>query len=222
MIVGICGEAGVGKDTAAEFIAKEFGFATVAFADKVKRILGELFGFQYEHLWGPSAGRAVPYPEYHGLTARRALQTLGTDWGRECYPDVWVEYAMRVATQLTTGHGQRYSRQTGVEERCPWPPSTGPSYPGVVIPDVRFPNEAEAIVRAGGAVLRLYRPTSPTGAWAEHISERAAREISQATFAQTIVNNGSLEDLREQTCAVVRQLIERRRATSTASQGKQS
>src|SRR5689334_14415060 len=31
------------------------------------------------------------------LTPRFALQSLGTEWGRNCYPEVWTDYTLRIA-----------------------------------------------------------------------------------------------------------------------------
>lgn len=61
------------------------------------------------------------------------MQTLGTEWGRECIaPDVW--------TRLTlAGASLREGRS-------------------VVIDDVRFPNEVVAIRALGGIVVRIERP----------------------------------------------------------------
>lgn len=63
------------------------------------------------------------------LTARRAMEVIGTDIFRELKNDVWVSATMRKIQK---------------EE-----------YDIAVILDVRFPNEVEAIKQAGGYVIRL-------------------------------------------------------------------
>src|SRR6202044_3217734 len=114
MIIGISGYAGTGKDTVADFLVRDFNFVRVALADPIKRIAKELFDFSDETLWGSSEKRNeldkryvqwtafVPHmlseeilkefpdgkvPQY--LTARRVCQFLGTEVGRELYPNVW-------------------------------------------------------------------------------------------------------------------------------------
>lgn len=64
MIVGLLGQAGSGKDTVADFMVKHHGFVKVAFADPLKRICQDVFGFTDEQLWGPSEKRNAPDPRW--------------------------------------------------------------------------------------------------------------------------------------------------------------
>lgn len=61
----------------------------------------------------------------------------------------------------------------------------------VVFTDVRFPNEAEAIRAGGGVVWNVVRPG--VGVANGHVSESA---LAGFVFDETILNDGSLEDLR--------------------------
>ena len=61
----------------------------------------------------------------------------------------------------------------------------------VVFTDVRFPNEAEAIRGRGGVVWNVVRPG--VGVANGHVSESA---LAGFVFDETILNDGSLEDLR--------------------------
>ena len=102
------------------------------------------------------------------LTARIALQTLGTEWGRALYPNIWVECLMRYIA------GKGYSR--------------------AVIPDCRFENEAAIIRREGGYVWRVVREgAGTTPGMTAHPSE-VEQERIQADL--TIYNNGTLYDLQ--------------------------
>lgn len=85
------------------------------------------------------------------LTAREALQKLGTEYGRAMHEDVWVRYAIDAAQRVLSG-GHRYTREIGVRVD---PAVAAPR--GVVISDVRFDNEALAIRASGGWVLRVNR-----------------------------------------------------------------
>lgn len=74
--------------------------------------------------------KEMPVPELGGKTTRYAMQTLGTEWGRQCIDkDIWINIAVQKAKQCRKA----------------------------VITDVRFPNEAKAIQEAGGIVVRIYR-----------------------------------------------------------------
>ncbi len=103
------------------------------------------------------------------LTARRALQTLGTEFGRSADRDVWIRYAVRTMVPRIAAGGA-YSRRFGIV-------GTGRFVThGVVIPDVRFENEADAIHAAGGKVIAVHRPGAGLrGKAGAHASEAGIR-----------------------------------------------
>lgn len=228
MIIGISGLAGSGKDQFASYLVQDHGFVVVSLADPLKRICREVFDFTEEQLWGPSEKRNEPDRRYeqkpgqrkvfnpntneiedHGpeyLTPRHALQQLGTEWGRACYENIWVEYALRVAKELLDG-GFVYTSQRGLESeyghpRCPQYP-----YHGVVIPDVRFKNEMASIKKAGGKLIRIYRPDAGLkGTAGTHPSEAEQMSIPDGAFDTVINNMGTLDQLRAQASTVLRLL----------------
>lgn len=172
MIIAFLGKAGVGKDTAADYLVKKYNFTKVAFADPMKRFCREIFEFSDEQLWGPSEMRNAPDERYPRgqirtlgdppgpwvtdyLSPRYALQTLGTEWGRGCFKHVWVDYTMRAAKKLLDGTGRYgYKPQLGVYQY----PTPAPIKPGgVVISDARFKNELSRIRGQGAKVIKLVR-----------------------------------------------------------------
>lgn len=197
MILGITGFAGSGKDTVADMLVEHHGFVKVSLADPMKRFCREIFDFSDTQLWGPSSERNRPdsrYPhEGSFLSPRKALQLLGTEFGRHCYPKVWLEYCLRVSRRLLNG-GYGYSAQGGLEVVNPRG-AVGWSTPrGVVINDVRFSNEMEGL-RAGGAKLwRIKRAGLDAAAFA-HASEQEQMSIPDSVFDRVIDNGGTLEDL---------------------------
>jgi hypothetical protein len=174
MIIGITGRAGSGKSTVGDILVKEHGFVCVNLADPLKRICRDVFGFTYEQLWGPSSARNTPderYPYPWFLTPRHALQQLGTEWGRRCYENVWIDYALRVAHEILEEGREYYpTRGTTVELA-----DTRAS--GVVIADVRFPNEAAAIRAKGGVLWRTHFGEGLSGGAGHHASERHVDEL---------------------------------------------
>lgn len=232
-IIGICGKAGSGKDTAADHIVQEHGFAKVALADLVKRMCKMAFDFADEQLWGPSEMRNEPdfrYPRTwaakawaeevkgkidqkwstviketfgeeaskHFLTTRTVLQHLGTEWGRECYQDVWVDKALQYAKtlieqpRLDQGYMARYEPEIGVFEETEF---QGWRYKGVVIPDVRFFNEVRKIKEAGGKLIRVIRPSAGLpGAAGTHRSEAEQDLIPNSDFDLVLMNVGTREE----------------------------
>ncbi len=204
-ILGICGttsdgSAGSGKSEFTRFLVEQ-GFAEVGLADAMKRFCRDLYGFTHEELWGPSEKRAEPVARLGGLSARIALQRLG-DWGRACYIDTWVEHVLDTAKFLLDWREEwNYDPWRGLERVYNCPPR------GVVVPDVRYLNELEAIQRAGGKVLRLRRRGASSAASAgSHSSETEQLLIPDAAFDFVVENDGSLAELSERAVAVVEAL----------------
>jgi hypothetical protein len=187
-IIGLSGLAGSGKGGAAAVLVARFGFVKVSLADEIKRICARVFGWNYDRLWGPSEKRNAPDPLWDGLTARKALQHLGTEWGRTMHPDVWVRRALQNAALIHNGYAT-YSPDAGIIG------STGDPPCGVVIDDVRFENEVAAIHAVGGRVWRIDRPGAGlTGSAGAHASETG---IADLHVDGIIRNDRSLEDFQE-------------------------
>lgn len=197
LLIGIAGNAGSGKNTFADILTKRHAFVQVAFADPLKRIVRDVYQFSQEQLWGPSDCRNAPDPRYPRpdgtcLSPREALQTLGTEWGRNCYPQTWTDLCIRVCKKLLErATTYDYSTNLGLYD------AREESYKrGVVITDVRYPNEVKAIKDAGGIMLLIERPGSGlAGDRALHSSETMVSEIPRSEFDHVIINNGTLEDL---------------------------
>ncbi|MDE2103130.1 MAG: hypothetical protein KGL39_38145 [Patescibacteria group bacterium] len=136
-LVGFAGRKRAGKDTAgAALVAR--GYKRLSFAGPLKAMLRALLmeqGVLPSVIEAMIEGdlREVPSDHLGGCTPRHAMQTLGTQWGRELIQrDLWVNAAITSA------------RHSGSP---------------VVFTDVRFQNEVDAIRQAGGIVIRIYRPT---------------------------------------------------------------
>lgn len=201
-IVGIMGLAGSGKSAAAQAL-RDRGYIEVALADPMKRSAADWFGWDAQRLWGPSDARNEVDPAF-GCSARKVLQLMGTELGRECYRNVWVDYAMRIATRLLRSpFALGYSRSLGIYELGR---GRMRALPGVVIPDVRFRNEFEAIKAARGRVFRIVRADAGlTGEAAAHASEAEQLGIGDEEVDGVIVNDGTIEDLHRKVLEMVDQ-----------------
>lgn len=229
-LLGISGIAGSGKDTFAKFLGP-LGASNVALADPLKRIAKDVYDFTDEQLWGPSEERNKldpRYPREHTwatstcsccgavrfksayeeippcfLTPRYCLQLLGTDFGRHCYGNTWVDKCLRTAKTLLADRRARYSFKTGIYERLEtkdwiYEKATDDNRVKLVtVSDVRFKNEIEAIQKAGGKVVRVRRPGAGLG-WAAglHPSEAEQLAIPDSAFDFVVENDGTLEELQ--------------------------
>ncbi|MFE4610007.1 hypothetical protein ACFRK5_16910 [Streptomyces niveus] len=176
--VALMGQAGSGKDSAAARLVSAYQFVRVAFADPLKESamrLDPIVGAE-----GTSYG-ALPirlsdvvkrygwdraknsYPE-----VRRTLQHLG-ETVRTDDPDFWLRIALD---------------KIGTADRWSLP---------VVVSDVRYANEADALRAAGALMVRVERPGATAGGEAaRHVSEL---DLDAYPADVTIPNAGSLGDL---------------------------
>lgn len=129
------------------------------------------------------------------LTPREALQQLGTEWGRSCYENIWVQYAIGLAQTLSSnpvGPWLPYSAQSGLGVLPTWTDKVS----GVVISDVRFQNEIDGIMNAGGKVIRIKRDTSTLKCVAvQHSSEVEQASIPDSVFNYVLQNVQDLDAL---------------------------
>jgi hypothetical protein len=130
-LIGLCGYAKSGKSTAAHHLVETRGFWRVPFAGPLKAML-QAAGLSQEHTDGHL--KEVPCDLLCGHTPRHAMQTLGTEWGRALGTDLWVNlWRIKVERLMKAGDP-------------------------VIVDDVRFPNEADAIRALGGKVIKIERP----------------------------------------------------------------
>jgi hypothetical protein len=145
MIIGINGYSGSGKDTIGTII-QELGphqnWEIKKFAGKLKQIAEMLTGIDISMFEDQDFKKTNLPDEWrvHGMpmTYREFLQKLGTDAMREgLHDDVWVNALM--ADYKSLKMDQYYPSN--------W-----------VITDVRFSNEARAIKKKEGMIIRVDRP----------------------------------------------------------------
>lgn len=144
-LIGITGRAGVGKSTAAKYLVQDKGFICVPFAAPLKKMLRSI-GLTDRETDGDL--KEQPCDILLGQTPRKALQYLGTEWGRELiHPELWIELWRREAQRLlAAGHG-------------------------VVADDCRFPNEAAILRKLGGKIIGIRNDEALDPDVAAHASE---------------------------------------------------
>ena len=190
-LLGLIGKAGVGKNTFAKpFIAA--GWMQMGLADPMKRACAEWFDWAPMRLWGASELREQPDERYGGLTPRRALQLLGTEFGRQAYEDLWVKMLLRNVHTLEEG-----------------PPCMRPK--GVIVTDVRFKNEVALLASNDFKLAQIWRPMGDVNTqYSRHISETELEDIEPSYLDYVIPNNGTEEHLIEKASAVLEDFEEGR------------
>lgn len=162
VIIGIAGLPRSGKDTVAAYLLAKHGGYRYAFADAIVRMLNAGFETDFDNeYWTEHKEDIIPAI---GKSPRELRQLLGTEWGRNLInKDLWVTLALA-----------KYIKQG----------------PGMVIPDVRFQNEAKFVRDRGGVIIHV---DGPHGVMSNtHVSNMPITRISADLVIQ---NTGSLVDL---------------------------
>lgn len=149
-LVALTGAAGSGKSTAADYLVST-GWRRVKFAGPLKDMMRALYraaGLTEDQIERRIEGDLKQQydPLLQLQTPRHAMQTLGTEWGRDCIDSgLWTGIAeARIRAHLAAGDR-------------------------VVVDDCRFDNEAAMIRDLGGLIVRL---TERGGIAGGHVSER--------------------------------------------------
>ncbi len=138
MLIGIIGLPGSGKSTVSDILEKKYNFISDSFAKPVKDIAAIIFNWDRDMLEGITPESRAWREEIDenwskilgkNISPRIALQLIGTEFGRKLLSeDIWIE-SLKVRN----------------------------SNNNVVISDVRYKNEADAIKKNGGILIKVIR-----------------------------------------------------------------
>ena len=213
MIIGIAGRKRVGKNFVAEVIAgvlkRDQDVKLVAFADPIKKFCNEILGIDKEYLWGdgdkntmtqyswdflpldcrsvarPGFSGRVVYPGFSGfdphgsltgacksgfMTVREIMQVVGTELGRNIWgKNIWIDAMER---QIKDRSGPNPAANV-VDS---W-----------IITDVRMINEAQAVHKWGGTMIRVDGiPREGNGSVDQHETETKIDSLE----VDAIIDNG--------------------------------
>ncbi|UFD97999.1 deoxynucleoside monophosphate kinase [Streptomyces phage Pablito] len=174
LIIGLSGYARSGKNEAAEALV-QYGWRQAAFADKLREFLYALDPLIPGHYGAGNLRLRTLVDrtgwEYAKVTypeVRALLQRAGTEAGRKVLgANVWVDALFRDTADA----------------------------PALVITDVRFPNEAQAVADRGGVMIRVERPgvePARDRMGRVHVSETA---LDDWPFDHVLQNDGAVRDL---------------------------
>lgn len=189
-VVGICGKAGSGKDTIAEYLDRrspqdELWVHKFALADLVKDVASHVFDVDRK-LFDNREFKERELTSLPNYSPRKLAQLVGTD----CFRDVFGIWVWVAALHRKLQNIQLVSD-------------------AVIITDIRFQSEMQWILEQDGILVRVERDAAPV--INSHISEM----IPPISFCQNAVeayggslvvieNNGSLVDLHQ---AIEKQLV---------------
>jgi hypothetical protein len=183
-IIAFTGRLQHGKTACAQ-VLEAHGYKRLRFAEPMKDMLVAM-GLTRQQV---EVDKEIPLAVLGGKTPRQALQTIGTQWGRDMIDvNLWAHAtSTRIRAQLNEGKS-------------------------VVIDDCRFENEAIMLKAMGAVIVRVERdalmpcPSRWTrvlrffGLRKEHASEAG---FSRSYVDITIKNNGDLKDLDARVHAIM-------------------
>lgn len=180
-LIGITGRQGAGKNTLADAIVGHAGGIIQPFADGLRDVTEAAFGSRYETQeekaavdgWWQSRIGPDTFGQLDGclgdqpVTGRRILQYVGTELFRQhVHPDFWL-FVMERRLEM--------NRHAHI----------------VVVPDVRFDNEAKFIRDRGGIIIEIRR-LNTVAEPSTHVSERGVG----ASLVNKVLLTHSLEETR--------------------------
>jgi hypothetical protein len=189
MIIGICGLIGCGKGTVGDILVENYGFTKLSFADKLKDGVATVFNWDRAMLegdtvesreWRETQDDFWTKETGRTITPRLVLQEFGTDCMRHGFDDgIWVSL---VKQELVKYPNKNF-----------------------VIPDVRFPNEANMIKSIHGEVWRVRRGQDPVwmrmyqdiGVEPKEVHESEWR-WAKVDFNNVIYNDLGIDELKSQ------------------------
>lgn len=170
MLIGLVGLPGNGKGTVAKRLAEAHGFRHMKMADTLKNML-RLFLREYgaddvtvERIIEGDL-KELPTDFLNGKSGRWAMQSLGTEWGRDCIsPSIWGDIWESKVDKLLD------------------------NMKDVVVDDVRFKNEQDRTKAKGGFIVHVHGRFDDASA---HPSDNMDWTVPDYSIA----NTGSLRDL---------------------------
>lgn len=194
IIVGVSGRKQHGKDTTANILVEHFGFTRIAFADPIKRLAMDIYDLSFDQVYGDEAAKETVDPRW-GVSPRHIFQRIGTEMGRSIHEDTWVRKTMRTIQEGYAGQPVwLVDFQEKAFIRRTFKPCQASRW---VVPDCRFPNEADALHGAGGRVVKVVRPWA--GGIDSHTSETSVDLVKEDHL---IMNDRTLAALNERTHAM--------------------
>lgn len=177
LLIGLHGDSRSGKDSAAGFMVQDFDFVQRNMANPIRQILLDL-------------NPIITTDDGEVLSMQELFYVCDGDWDKvKARSRDSVDYMIRLGQSCRDHIDKEVWLNTAMRNR----PRR------LVIPDVRQPNEYEAIKAAGGMVWKVVRPGT---------EKRGMDSLLQGyEFGATIENRGSLEDLRGIVAAHISSLV---------------
>lgn len=172
MIIGICGFRGTGKSETAKYLNEQYGFTRVNFKDGLVQEMKERLPDTLKAIGDMYQLTIDELFQIKPSVMRALMQNYGTEVRRQDDDAYWVNTWLRSVSELDSN---------------------------VVVDDVRFHNEHEAVTSQGGILIRIKRSDITSGG--QHKSETEQLEFD-ADFTIE-VERGDIAGLHAQVDSII-------------------
>ena len=222
IVIGLGYIARSGKDTIADYLVREYSFKKLSFAWALKEGIGrKVFGFSDDQLYGDKKETVDEFWNSHLKIYQHIYRCDGCEISEtEIVPDErepneftkpcgecgeWLSFdegkllpiTPRLILQLAGTEAGRHVFGQNIWVNTVARQMNNSSHDKWVIPDVRFPNEANSILKWNGKLFRVERKIAKASGGAKlHPSETSLSKYKKWT--DVIINNSTMEDLYSQ------------------------
>ena len=191
VLIGIMGKKGSGKDTVSDYLVENYQFHKLAFADPIKQVAQIMFDFTEQQLNGELK---ETIDKRWGISPREVFQKLGTEFGQFDLPKYFPIL------------GEKVNRNFWVE-RLKIEYGKLPDNSNVIVSDVRFNHEIEAIKKMGGKIIYIERNERIWEKQDGHLSEKEMESLDGNLFDRIVNNNHSKTQLYDNINCYILDLI---------------
>lgn len=129
-IIGLTGQKMVGKDTVADYLCNLYNYQKKSFAEPLKQACQIIFGLTEQQLYHQEHKETLDM--FWNYTPRQLMQILGTDLLRNNFDqNIWTKLMEKYIQNNLNNY--------------------------LVIPDIRFQNEADLIKKYNGIIIKITR-----------------------------------------------------------------
>lgn len=198
MRIAFTGKLRSGKSAAAGRLVYNYGFESVSFGSALKRYADEIFSVTEVSEYKPELITEVDPFGCTYTVSQRKPRKLYQDFGqtlRELDPDIWIRHAEKSVEMFEDFRSTR----------------------GIVIDDLRQPNEYEWCLDNGFVIIRLVAPAETRVRRAEiagdafelaNLGHETESYVDSFEVDYEIINDGSLDELYARVDALVAKLKE--------------
>lgn len=193
VLLGIMGKKGSGKDTVSDYLVEHYQFHKLAFAGPIKQVAQNMFDFTEQQLNGELK---ETIDKRWGISPREVFQKLGTEFGQFDLPKYFPPL------------GKKVNRNFWVE-RLKIEYGKLPNNSNVIVSDVRFNHEIEAIKKMGGKIIYIERNDRIWEKQDIHLSEKEMETINRNLFDILLDNNNCKQQLFDNINKLIPEVINR-------------